>query len=66
MSGSKFVCLGGYVAKQQHMKPGHFGARLLPLSERATKQVQKVIGEFNRSRGFLFAEERSAAQATLQ
>ena len=39
---------------------------LLPLSERAAKQVQKVIFEFNRSRDFLFAEERSAAQATLQ
>src|SRR6516162_2125907 len=39
---------------------------LLPLSERAAKQVQKVIFEFNRSRDFLFAEERAAAQATLQ
>jgi hypothetical protein len=39
---------------------------LLPFSERATKEVQKVIGVFNRSRDFLFAEERSAAQATLQ
>jgi hypothetical protein len=39
---------------------------LLPLSERATKQVQKVIGEFNRSRDLLVVEKRSAAQATLQ
>ena len=39
---------------------------LLPLSERGAKQVQKVIGEFNRSRDFLFVEERPAAEATLQ
>jgi hypothetical protein len=39
---------------------------LLPLSERATKQVQKVIREFNRSRDLLVVEKRSAAQATLQ
>jgi hypothetical protein len=28
--------------------------------------VQKVIGEFNRSRDLLFVEERPAAEATLQ
>lgn len=39
---------------------------LLPLSERGAKQVQKVIGEFNRSRDLLFVEERSVAAATLQ
>ena len=39
---------------------------LLPLSERATKEVQKVIGVFNRSRDLLVVEKRSAAQATLQ
>jgi hypothetical protein len=39
---------------------------LLPLSERATKQVQKVISEFNRSRDLLFVEERTAAAAPLQ
>jgi hypothetical protein len=39
---------------------------LLPLSERATKQVQKVISEFNRSRDLLFVEERPVAAAPLQ
>ena len=39
---------------------------LLPLSERATKQVQKLIFEFNRSRDLLFVEERAAAAAPLQ
>jgi hypothetical protein len=39
---------------------------LLPLSEAATRQVQKVIGEFNRTRDLLFVEERAAATATLQ
>jgi hypothetical protein len=39
---------------------------LLPLSERGAKQVQKVTGEFNRSRDLLFIEERPAAAATLQ
>jgi hypothetical protein len=39
---------------------------LLPLSERSAKQVQVVIGEFNRSRDLLFVEERQAAEATLQ
>ncbi len=39
---------------------------LLPLSERGAKQVQKVIGEFNRSRDLLFFEDRLATQATLQ
>ncbi len=38
---------------------------LLPLSERGAKQVQKVIGEFNRSRDLLFVEERQAAEAAL-
>jgi hypothetical protein len=37
-----------------------------PLSQRATKQVPKVISEFNRSRDFLFVEDRPAAAATLQ
>jgi hypothetical protein len=39
---------------------------LLPLSERGAKQVQKVIGVFNRSRDFLVVEDRQAAEATLQ
>jgi hypothetical protein len=39
---------------------------LLPFSERATKEVQKVIGVFNRSRDLLVVENQSAAQATLQ
>ena len=39
---------------------------LLPLSERSARQVQKVIGEFNRSRDFLFNEDRPATQASLQ
>jgi hypothetical protein len=39
---------------------------LMRISEQAAKQIAKVISEFNRSRDFLFAEERSAASATLQ
>jgi hypothetical protein len=39
---------------------------LLPISEKGAKQVQMVIGEFNRSRDLLFVEERPAAAATLQ
>jgi hypothetical protein len=39
---------------------------LLRISEKAAKQIAKVITEFNRSRDFLFAEEQSAASATLQ
>ena len=39
---------------------------LLPLSERTTRQLQKVISEFNRTRDPLFLEERPAAFATLQ
>jgi hypothetical protein len=39
---------------------------LLRISEKAAKQIAKVISEFNRSRDFLFAEEQAAASATLQ
>jgi hypothetical protein len=39
---------------------------LLPLSERATRQLQAVVAEFNRTRDLLFVEERAAATATLQ
>jgi hypothetical protein len=39
---------------------------LLRISEKAAKQIAKVIAEFNRSRDFLFAEEQAAASATLQ
>jgi hypothetical protein len=39
---------------------------LLPISEKGAKQVQTVIGVFNRSRDFLFVEDRPAAEATLQ
>jgi hypothetical protein len=39
---------------------------LLPLSERATRQLQRVISEFNRTRDLLFVEERPPASATLQ
>ena len=39
---------------------------LLPLSEQTTRQLQKVISEFNRTRDLLFLEERPAASATLQ
>jgi hypothetical protein len=39
---------------------------LLPLSERATKQVQKVISEFNWSRDLLFVEQSPATAAPLQ
>jgi hypothetical protein len=38
----------------------------LPISEMGARQVQKVIGELNRRRDFLFVEERPAAEATLQ
>jgi hypothetical protein len=37
----------------------------LPISEMGARQVQKVIGEFNRRRDFLFVE-RPAAESTLQ
>jgi hypothetical protein len=36
------------------------------ISEQAAKQIAKVITEFNRSRDFLFAEDQTAASATLQ
>jgi hypothetical protein len=39
---------------------------LLPLSEGAAKQVQKVTSEFNRSRDLLFVEERPVPAAPLQ
>jgi hypothetical protein len=39
---------------------------LIRISEQAAKQIYKVISEFNRSREFLFAEEKAAASATLQ
>jgi hypothetical protein len=39
---------------------------LMRISEQAAKQIAKVISEFNRSREFLFAEEQTAASATLQ
>jgi hypothetical protein len=38
---------------------------LMRISEQAAKQIANVISEFNRSRDFLFAEEQSAASATL-
>ena len=38
----------------------------LPISEMGARQLQKVIGEFNRRRDFLFVEERPTAEATLQ
>jgi hypothetical protein len=39
---------------------------LMRISEKAAKQIAKVISEFNRSRDFLFAEEQARATATLQ
>jgi hypothetical protein len=39
---------------------------LLPLSERTTRQLQRVISEFNRTRDLLFVAERPSALATLQ
>jgi hypothetical protein len=39
---------------------------LLPISEKGARQVQKVIGVFNRSRDLLFVEGSSVAQAMLQ
>ena len=39
---------------------------LLPLSERTTRQLAKVISEFNRTRDLLFVQERPTASATLQ
>jgi hypothetical protein len=39
---------------------------LMRITEKAAKQLHKLITEFNRSRDFLFAEEQSAASATLQ
>lgn len=39
---------------------------LLPLSEKTTRQLAKVISEFNRTRDLLFVQERPSASATLQ
>jgi hypothetical protein len=39
---------------------------LMRITEKAAKQLHKIITEFNRSRDFLFAEEQAAASATLQ
>jgi hypothetical protein len=39
---------------------------LMRITEKAAKQLHKLITEFNRSRDFLFAEEQAAASATLQ
>jgi hypothetical protein len=39
---------------------------LMRISEQAAKQLHKIITEFNRSRDFLFAEQKAAAPATLQ
>jgi hypothetical protein len=39
---------------------------LLPISEKGARQVQMVIGEFNRSRDLLFVEDTPAVAATLQ
>lgn len=39
---------------------------LVRITEKAAKQIHKVIAEFNRSRDFLFAEEQAAASVTLQ
>jgi hypothetical protein len=48
------------------LKTGSGDEVLLPLSERATRQLQRVVAEFNRTRDLLFVEERAAALATLQ
>ena len=39
---------------------------LLPLSELTTRQLQRVLSEFNRTGDLLFMEERTSASATLQ
>jgi hypothetical protein len=39
---------------------------LMRITEKAAKQLHKIITEFNRSRDFLFAEAQAAASATLQ
>jgi hypothetical protein len=38
----------------------------LPISEARARQIQKVIGEFNRSQDFVFVEDKPAAEATFQ
>jgi hypothetical protein len=48
------------------LKTGSGDEVLLPLSEQATRQLQKVVAEFNRTRDLLFVEARAAASATLQ
>jgi hypothetical protein len=48
------------------LKTGSGDEVLLPLSECATPQLQRVVAEFNRTRDLLFVEERAAASATLQ
>jgi hypothetical protein len=39
---------------------------LMRITEKAARQLHKIITEFNRSRDFLFAEQKAAAPATLQ
>jgi hypothetical protein len=39
---------------------------LVPLSEQTTRQLQKMISEFNRARDLLVLEERLAANGTPQ
>jgi hypothetical protein len=69
-------CTGGVVQASEtsspeasltlRLKTGSGDEFLLPLSERATRQIQRVVAEFNRTRDLLFAEEKAAAAATLQ
>jgi hypothetical protein len=69
-------CTGGFVVASENSRPeaalvlklrteGGLDV-FLPISQVAARQVQKVIGEFNRSRDFLFVEDRPVARATLQ
>jgi hypothetical protein len=69
-------CIGGVVQASENSSPEALltlklrtaagDEVMLPLSERAARQLQKVISEFNRTRDLLFVEERAAASATLQ
>jgi hypothetical protein len=70
------ACIGGLVVASDSSNPEAIltlklktesgDQVLLPLSERTTRQLQRVISEFNRTRDLLFVEERPCASATLQ
>ncbi len=66
------ACMGAVVVASENSNPEAIFTLqteageecLLRISEKAAKQIAKVISEFNRSRDFLFAEEQAVASAS--